>query len=177
MQCGFPPHNTKHWNRAGQAGSKYSRAYREKPGPRPVGHIILSHSYGNSNKEQNNNSEMNQAMQQRPEDASSGRHAQRAPTRVPGPLRGYSGSWAHALMLRPSHRHLEFHHREMQSRVPNEFFSPSLRCVNFIRPGFNWAPVGPSWTLGKREPACPFILCMATAWVMQKNILHLRVHE
>lgn len=31
-------------------------------------------------------------------------------------------------MLRPSHRHLEFHHREMQSRVPQEFFSLSSLC-------------------------------------------------
>lgn len=69
----------------------------------------------------------------------------------------------------PSHRHLEFHRREMWSRVPQQFFF-SLPSHFFALPfkfhsgrGFNWAPVGPSWTHGRENLQVP--VPHGTAWV------------
>lgn len=92
----------------------------------------------------------------------------------------------HSCQCRPT-AHLEFHYREIWSRVLQQFFLflPLLCWLCKSHPG--QGSIGPSrteldWTLGrkkKRERTCMSILsCMATAWVtMQKNILHLRVHE
>lgn len=73
----------------------------------------------------------------------------------------------HSYQCRPT-AHLEFHYREIWSRVLQQFFPFFFRCfagsVNLIRARVQLAPVGPSWTgpwAGKkkeREPACPSCL-------------------
>lgn len=78
--------------------------------------------------------------------------------------------------LMPSHRHLELHHREMWSRVPQQFFFLRVNyCVNFL-----WAGVqlGPSRT--ELDPWVARTCMSRSAWHrMGKAMehLHLRVHE